>query len=270
VVAGKQRSVTRRTRALAEAYLSDLRQAAKRGEAFDLATGLPESMRQASGEMTWYSYVLSYVDRRWPSAAAKTRKSMLEALATVTAALVHNRPGRPEFPETYRVLLRYALPPTVRGEPKPLRAAQVIRWVESASVGMSALEDEGTVEEALSAIALRMDGHVVAATVARRKRAVFYNALDLAATGQRRLLARNPLATMKWKPPEVAERVDRRVVANPRQVRELLIALSYVGGRDHHRGRRLVAMFACMYFAGLRPTEAVNLRKADCELPETG
>jgi hypothetical protein len=172
VVSGKQRSVTRRTRALAETFLSDLRQAARRGEAFDSTTGLPESMRQAEGGMTWYSYVLSYVDKRWPSAAAKTRKSMLEALATVTAALVFDGPGRPEFAEIYRVLLRYSLPPTARGEPKPLRAAQVIRWVESASVPMSALEDEGTVEEALSAITLRLDGHVAAATVARRKRAV--------------------------------------------------------------------------------------------------
>ena len=52
---------------------------------------------------------------------------------------------------------------------------------------------------------------------------------------------------MKWKPPEVAEKVDRRAVANPRQVRELLTALTYVGDRDRDRGARLVAMFACMY-----------------------
>src|SRR5712691_13319673 len=78
------------------------------------------------------------------------------------------------------------------------------------------------------------------------------------------------LDTVRWKPPEVADKVDRRVVANPRQARELLTALSYVGGRDRDRGRRLVAMFACMYYAALRPAEAVNLRKADCELPETG
>jgi integrase len=31
-----------------------------------------------------------------------------------------------------------------------------------------------------------------------------------------------------------------------------------------------VAMFTCMYYAALRPAEAVNLRKADCVLPETG
>ena len=79
-----------------------------------------------------------------------------------------------------------------------------------------------------------------------------------------RLLARNPLSTMKWKPPEVAEKVARRVVANSDQIRELLTALTYVGGRD--RDRRLVAMFACMYFAALRPAEAVNLHKDDCDL----
>src|SRR5215469_17080441 len=75
---------------------------------------------------------------------------------------------------------------------------------------------------------------------------------------------------MRWKPPDVAERVDRRVVANPQQVGELLTALTYVGGRDQDRGDRLVAMFAAMYCGALRPAEAVNLHKADCELPVSG
>ena len=35
VVAGKQRSRSRRTKELAESFLADLRQAARRGEAFD-------------------------------------------------------------------------------------------------------------------------------------------------------------------------------------------------------------------------------------------
>jgi integrase len=115
-----------------------------------------------------------------------------------------------------------------------------------------------------------LDGKAAAATVARRKRAVFYNVLDTAATGKRRLLARNPLASMRWKPPEVGDKVDRRAVINPRQAREFLIALSYVGGRDRDRGRRLVAMFACMYYGALPPAEAVNLHESDCELPDTG
>src|SRR5258708_25921185 len=32
----------------------------------------------------------------------------------------------------------------------------------------------------------------------------------------------------------------------------------------------LMALYACMYFAALRPAEAVALRQQDCHLPETG
>lgn len=122
--------------------------------------------------------------------------------------------------------MRYALPPPARAELWPSEVARTLRWLESASVPLIALDDEDIVERALSAISLRLDGE---AAVARRKRAVFYNVLDMAASGKRRPLARNPLDTMKWKPPEVAEKVDRRVVANPRQVREFLTTLTYVG-----------------------------------------
>jgi integrase len=255
---------------LADSFLSELRQAAKRGESFDLATGLPEPMLKATDDTTWYSYVLCYVDKRWPGAAANTRKSMLEALGTVTAALVQDHPYKPDFADRYRVLVRYALAPGSQADQRSPDDAKILRWIESASVPLTALDDEDIVERALTAIGLRLDGKAAAATMARRKRAVFYNVLDMAATGKRRVLARNPLDAIRWKPPEVADKVDRRVVANPRQARELLTALSYVGGRDRDRGRRLVAMFACMYYAALRPAEAVNLRKADCELPATG
>lgn len=90
-----------------------------------------------------------------------------------------------------------------------------------------------------------------------------------------------PLATLKGAPgepghareveaAEVTKEVDRRVVVNPRQARELLAAVSYVGDYHRARGRRLVALFACMYFGGIRPAEAVALRRPDCVLPETG
>ena len=240
------------------------------GESFDVTTGLPASMRRAADGTTWYRYVLGYVDKRWPGAAAHTRKSMLEALGSVTAALVLDRPNRPEFADLYSALVRYAFPPGNRADERPPEVARMLRWLESASLPLSALDDAEHVERALTALALRLDGKAAAATVARRKRAVFYNVLDTAATGKGRVLTANPLDAMKWKPPEAGEKVDRRVVCNPRQARELLIALSYVGGLDRNRGRRLVAMFACMYYAALRPAEAVNLRRADCEFPAAG
>lgn len=53
---------------------------------------------------------------------------------------------------------------------------------------------------------------------------------------------------------------------NPVQARTLLAAV----GQEQRSGPRLVAFFAVMYFAALRPEEAVNLRVQNLALPETG
>jgi integrase len=55
---------------------------------------------------------------------------------------------------------------------------------------------------------------------------------------------------------------------NPQQARALLTAVTYVGRKD--RARHLRGFFACLYFGGLRPAEALGLRKQDCHLPATG
>jgi integrase len=68
--------------------------------------------------------------------------------------------------------------------------------------------------------------------------------------------------------PKISEVVDRRVVINPQQARELLTAVTYVGPLD--RGRHLSNFFACLYYAGLRPAEAQGLRLLDCQLPKIG
>jgi integrase len=72
---------------------------------------------------------------------------------------------------------------------------------------------------------------------------------------------------VKWQPPKQNGLIDRRVVVNPGQARQLLAAVTYIG---RTRGPRLYGLFACMYFAGLRPGEAMGLRERDCKLPETG
>jgi integrase len=73
--------------------------------------------------------------------------------------------------------------------------------------------------------------------------------------------------SLDWKPPEVEQTIDRRRVPNPDQVRALLDAIGSVGKTQ---GPRLVALYGCMYFAMLRPSEAVALTKSGCHLPEKG
>jgi integrase len=83
---------------------------------------------------------------------------------------------------------------------------------------------------------------------------------------ERKLLDANPIPALKWTPPRAVQTVDRRRVANPVQVRSLLRAIE----EQSRSGPRLLAFFGCLYFAGMRPEEAVSLRLRHLELPEVG
>jgi integrase len=107
-----------------------------------------------------------------------------------------------------------------------------------------------------------MDGKPAAATTIARKRAVFYGALNYAV--ELGVLAANPVGKVAWSAPQVAAEVDRRVVASPRQVSCLL-------GKVEQLAPELTAFFGCLYYACMRPGEAVILGEDDCtRLPESG
>lgn len=95
-------------------------------------------------------------------------------------------------------------------------------------------------------------------------------ALSARATSRLCRVRENPIVAVRWQKPKVSTQVDPRVVANPEQARNLLAAVSYVGGYRRARGRRLVGLFAAMYFGGLRPAEAVGIVEADLKLPKQG
>jgi integrase len=73
-------------------------------------------------------------------------------------------------------------------------------------------------------------------------------------------LSMNPMDKITWKAPIHADVVDRRVVVNPTQAQALLTAVADICPS-------LEAFFACMYYAGLRPSELRHLREADLDLP---
>lgn len=139
VVGGRQFSRTRTTKALADSFLSELRQAAKRG-AFDTGEGLPVSMRRAKHATSWFGFVLAYVDVKWPRAAATTRNSLTDALATITAALVDDRPGQPDVRLILRALRQYALVPSARTLPRPAEIAAALGWLGRASLPLTELD----------------------------------------------------------------------------------------------------------------------------------
>ena len=267
VVAGKSFSKWFEYGAQADNYRSQLIQAARKGEGFDTATGLPESMARAQQAITWYELACRFADLKWARSAGKTRRGIADALATVTPAMVTTRRGRPEPKALRAVLYGWAFHPAHR-ETVTLDSsrARVLAWARDNSVKVVALEEKELrseiIRHALDALALTMDGRPAAATTIARKRAVFRAVLNYAV--ELDLLAANPIDKVSWKAARVADQVDRRVVAGPAQVRALLAAVE----TDQPE---LTAFFGCLYYAYLRPGEAVYLRKMDCvDLPGAG
>ncbi|WP_326842328.1 tyrosine-type recombinase/integrase [Streptomyces sp. NBC_01558] len=268
-VASKVFSEAFRTKALADHYRTKLMRAARDGEEFDDITGLPDSMAEMKAKLTWYDFALKYLAMKWPHAAPNTRDGINESLTSVTIALLDDRPGRPSALLIRQALRNWAfvLPgPTERETPTEI--ANTLHWIAKASRPLNDLADPVTAREVLDSFKIRLDGKSAAAETVRRKRRTFVNALHYAVDlGEFR---ENPLTAVRWQKPKVSSEVDPRVVVNPQQALSLLHAVSYVGGYRRARGRRLVGLFACMYFAGLRPAEAVGLAAADLRLPEQG
>jgi integrase len=79
-------------------------------------------------------------------------------------------------------------------------------------------------------------------------------------------LPANPVDRIQWTAPAVAQSVDRRVVVSPAQARNLLAAVRGLS----ERGQHLEAFYGCLYYAALRPSEAVMLRHSDLHLPAKG
>jgi integrase len=123
------------------------------------------------------------------------------------------------------------------------------------------LSDPERLRPVVNAIATKLDGTPAAATVVGRKRAVLYNLLDYAI--ERKQLKVNPLPLLKWTVPKAAHEVDEETVVNAAQARTLLREMSEV----RRSGRRLVACFAASYYSGLRPEEAINLRRSNVSIP---
>lgn len=256
------------TKALANSQRSELMQAARRGEAFDIESGLPVSMLKQLNAMSFVEFAQCYMDMKWPNSAATTRGSTVEALATAGAAFVRDAVGRPDVRELRRVLTTHILPPTTRAGELSRAERQTVDWILRQSRPLVDLAEPAAVREVLDEMAAKLDGTNVAATVYRRKRAVLSNLLSYAV--ERELLTDNPLTRVKRTAPKMIDQLDPRVVANPTQVRELLTAVTYVGRRNRDRGAHIHAFFATVYYSAARPAEVLALRETDCELPEAG
>jgi integrase len=271
-VADQDHYESRATRAHAESFRSDLVSAASRGEAFLVEDpGLPVSLLREASKMSWFEFAQRYIDLKWPRAAGKSRAGNADTLATVTPVMLASERGRPDDRTLRKALTGWAFNASRRDTPKPQEIERALRWLESNTLPVSQLDDPGFVRKVLEQLALKMDGAPAGAKTVSRKRSVLHNALEYAV--ELRVLEENLLPQVKWTAPKESRAIDKRVVINPGQARRLLdaVAAQRVEGEPRRSsGPRLVAFFAVMYYAGLRPEEAAMLRKPDLQLPKSG
>jgi integrase len=261
VVGGKESHRSFATAKLADGFRAQLLTATRDGIAFDANSGLPISLIQAPDEVTWFEHAMAYVRYKWPRVSARHRKGIAEALVPVTLALTFDAPERPDDVELRGALFHWALNASRNGDNIPVEHADAIAWLRRASLPLRGLT-KPAVRGALDALSLTLEGLPAAPSTIARKRATFNNALEHAV--ERELLSANPLKGMRSTASKASDdRIDRRVVVNPTQARALLAA---VWDHDPH----LAAFFACLYYAGLRPSEARNLAIGACRLPDSG
>lgn len=262
-VAGRDFKEPFRLDAQADSFRSELVSAARKGEAFYVVTGLPVSMNRPMPNMAWYKAACAYVDAKWSKSAATTRRTIAEALTPATVAMLATTRGMPEPALVRKALGLWAFNTARRDDPScPAEIRAALHWIAANTRPIASLTDGTVMQTVVDAVTSKLDGKPLAPSVASRRRKIL-GAMLAFASGELKVLHANPIAQVKVS--ATAQRasvreVDRRVVANPFQVRTILCHVREIYPQ-------METYFGVQYYAGLRPEEAVALNKEHLELP---
>lgn len=271
-----------------DSFRSELVTAKNRGEPFDLDTGLPVSMLptepidEDAPRVSFLTFAREYAGMKWPDVSAKSRETIAQTLSVLAVVMVSDTPLRPNGNVLWRSLSTYAFVPSlwpdderpdrISRSPSPYGEAELppdqrkaLAWIESASLPLASLSEAKMARRALDKLKVTQDGSKAAESYFRRRRGVLVNLIGYAIEAGE--LDANPLAKLNEKAPKKSGPIDKSVVLNPAQAADMLAAISYVGSYSRARGRRLVVLFAMLFYAMLRPEEALFVHDYDCTLP---
>lgn len=261
-VDGRQRGRSFRTRAEADRYRSVLVHSVTRGERFDQRTGEPASWSADEDEIALHEWATRWVAEQWPEWQPRTRRSAIEALTRfVPLAVAEDAPAPPT---QLRCYLSSALNPDV-----PVESDHACgRWLDRHVLKLRDLD-----RRVLAAVEVRLgigdDGRPLAAQTAGRRRKVARACI-------RRAVQLDLLESDPWPPAprgrssrkavRTRRAVDVRALPDPSRMAQVLRAIA-----THQPGSRTYQqMTAVVYYAGLRPSEAVMLRRRSLRLPADG
>ncbi|NGN68576.1 tyrosine-type recombinase/integrase [Streptomyces sp. A7024] len=181
--------------------------------------------------------------------------------------MVETGDGAPSATEL-RLAFRWGVVPGREEQDPPEELSQAYLWLLKRSLPVPALMDASTLRQVQYRLSFKLDGKEAGGETTRRRRRVLNTAVEYAVEAKE--LPSNPLGPIKKVQRGSSARVDPRGLANASQWAQLHTAVSYIGTWERNKGRRLMAFYAVLYYAALRPSEAIALRTTDCTLPKKG
>lgn len=259
---GRHRSRAFRTKAEAERFRSLLFEAQRRGEAFDPETAEPVSWRPLPGDLPVHEWVRRYLAEQWPEWQPRTRASAVEALARLVPLLVSSAASKP--PKT----LRKHLVTTLGADAVIDEESDAERWLQRYALPMNQLNRD-VLALAERKLVLRADGVLLAPSTASRYRKVGRACISRAV--ELEIIPADP-----W-PPAPRGRNRRKATRSRRSIHARALpspatmAKAIEAIASHQPASRTYQlMTAVAYYAGLRPSEVVMLRRRALVLPDEG
>lgn len=265
VTAGEEHSEWFITKTLARAYLNKLVQAANKGEAFDIETGLPESMYREQNSPTLLGLAREFLDEVWSEMSPNSRGRLVDALAVAVHGFLDEESDA-EPAEVRRALTTMVLPPDTARLDGPPERVEIVSWLEQHSRRVVELTDADERDRLGRKLLVKLDGGKARVSTVDTRRGALVQALSYAVS--RGYLQDNPFRGISLSRFGREVAIDPGVVVNPAQARSLLAAVTYARPRGSNRSWR--PFFATLYFAGMRPGEARFLAKDHCDLPGSG
>ncbi|MER5683116.1 hypothetical protein [Streptomyces sp. NPDC002205] len=171
-VGGREKSESFLTKGLAESRRSKLMTAARDGEPFDTRSGLPASeIRALKQRNTWYVLAREYLEQRWDRTPGNTRRTLADALATITPAFVEPRAVYRAPRVLRRALYSWAFNKNAWNADAREEWQAALDWLQRHSLPVSESEESDVLRRGLDALCRKVDGAVAAAKTVNRKRA---------------------------------------------------------------------------------------------------
>ena len=139
-VDGREHCKSFKARPLADGFLDGLKDAVRDRRPFNPRTGLPDAETIEEEMITWYEHARAYAEAKWPNLAPVSRRSVAEALVTVTVALSSQGAGRARAQGAAAGAVRLGVQP---GHPRHRPAARDRRRPRLGRTGLAARRRPG-------------------------------------------------------------------------------------------------------------------------------